>query len=234
MPEHTETPTVDPMADKYRRFREVQRALNRRLITMLPKNALKECAEKVSYDARVDFTGGDDISVLVDYAIYDYRIRGGTNAVERLVKQAPWPAGTDEHVILDAMQHARFTVLCVSSTIPDIGVRVQDLFYEREFLLTDVGLSKTATEDQHIIARVLEFPEFHMTTGAALPFDRTLAFVLVEGLRRTFPEGFAEMFRRFKVADYGKLAAQIIEFAMEDPGELLDEAAEEELPDDAG
>jgi hypothetical protein len=226
MAEHDETLTTDSVAETYRRFREVQRALNRRLMTMLPKNALKECAEKVSHDAKVDFAVRDDISVLYDFAIYDYRIRGGTNAVERLVKQAAWPPGSDEQVILDAMLRARFTVLLVLSAVPDVGVRVQDLLYEREFLLADVGLSKTAPKDQHIAARVLEFSEFHMTTGAPLPFDRTLAFVLMEGLRRTFPEGLAEMFRRFRVTDYAKLAAEIISLAMEDPEEVVEAVSE--------
>jgi hypothetical protein len=224
MTEHVEVCNESHVADTYRRYREVQRNLNRRLVSMLPKNALRECAQKVSCDPEGDFARGGDIPVLYDYAVYDYRIRSGTSAVERLAKQAPWPPGTDERVILDAMLRARFTVLRVSSTIPEVGVRARDLLYERELLLTDMGLSQTAPEDQHIVQRVLEFPEFHMTTGAALPFDRTLAFILVEGPRRTFPEGLAEMFRRFKPADYAKLAAAIIAFARVDPAELLDEA----------
>jgi hypothetical protein len=224
MPEHTEAATLDPAAEKYRRYREVQRALNRRLITMLPKNALKECAEKVSYDARVDFAGGDDISVLIDYAIYDYRIRGGTNAVERLVKQAPWATGTEEQVILDAMLRARFTVLRVESAIPDVGVQVEDLLYRREFLLTDFGLSKTACEAPHIAARVLEFLEFQMTTGATLPFDAAAAEDLVDALRRTFPEGISVLLPKLPAADRSRLAAHVIRAAMEGPDEEEDQA----------
>jgi hypothetical protein len=226
MTEHAEISGTDLVAEKYRRYREIQRELNRRLITMIPRNALKECAARLKYDAMIDFSGDDDISVLFDFAIYDYRIRGGTNAVERLVKQAPWPTGSDEHVILEAMLRARFTVLRVVSTIPDVGVRAEDLLYDREFLLTDAGLSKTAMEDQHVAARVLEFAEFQMTTGAALPFDPMFAYVLVEGFRKIFPEGSSAKLQQFKPSDHARLAAQIIALAMEDPEDLMEEASE--------
>jgi hypothetical protein len=225
MTEHAEMVRPDTVAERYRRYREIPRELNRRLITMLLRNALRECAARLKYDAMIDFAGGDDISVLVDFAIYDYRIRGGTNAVERLVKQAPWPTCSDERVILEAMLRARFTVLRVVSTLPDVGVRAEDLLYEREFLLTDVRLSNTATDDQHVAARVLEFPEFQMTTGAALPFDPMFAYVLVEGFRKIFPEGFSAKLREFKPADHARLAAQIIALAMEDPEDLMEEAS---------
>ena len=93
MTERVEVLTSDPVGEKYLRYREIQRALNRRLTKMVPRVAFTECAQKLGLWKRrtILFDGEDDVGVLMDYAIYDYRIRCRTNAVERLVKQAPCP-----------------------------------------------------------------------------------------------------------------------------------------------
>ncbi len=222
MNEHAGVVAVDSVTAKYGRHREIQRALNRRLTTMVPRAAIEDCARSLGLweEGTLAFEEEDDVAVLMDFAIYDYRIRGGTNAVERLVKQAEWAPGSEEQRILDAMLRARFTVLRVLSLVPDVGVQMQDLLYEREFLLADVGLSTTATEGQHIAARVLEFPEFQMTTGAAVPLDAELAGSVVDNLRKAFPEGLATMLPHFKTGDRAKLTAYLIRIALADPDDV--------------
>jgi hypothetical protein len=222
MNEHAGVVVPDSVTAKYGSHREIQRALNRRLTTMVPMAAIKECARSLGVweEGTLAFEEEDDVAVLMDFAIYDYRIRGGTNAVERLVKQAQWAPGSEEQRILDAMLRARFTLLRVSSLVPDVGVQVQDLLYEREFLLADVGLSMTATEGQHIACRVLEFPEFHMTTGATVPLDAELAGSVVGGLRKAFPEGLAAMLPHFKTGDRSKLTAYLMRIALADPDDV--------------
>ena len=165
------------LREKYQRLREVQRGLNSRLTKMIARSGIEESARQLGLWQRgiIVFGEEDDASVLMDFAIHEYRIRGGTTAVERLAKQSMAPAGSDERLVLDALLRARFTLLRVDEAIPGVGVHVSDRLYAREFLLADIGLSDTAVEGLHLCARVLEFPQFCMQTGAALPFDADAA-----------------------------------------------------------
>lgn len=74
--------------EKYGPLREAQRTLNKRLQTMLPKRAFKECGQRLGFwqHGQLVFDEEDHVGVFTDYTIYDYRLRGGTNAVERLRK----------------------------------------------------------------------------------------------------------------------------------------------------
>lgn len=73
MNEHAGVLAVDSVTAKYGRHREIQRALNRRLTTTLPRAALKECARSLGlWEAgTLAFEEEDDVAVLMDFAIYD-------------------------------------------------------------------------------------------------------------------------------------------------------------------
>jgi hypothetical protein len=173
--------------DEYLRLREVQRGLNSKLLQTVSKKGFEQSARDLGF-----YEGGKIVlhdeyfgDVLSDYALYEYRA-GGKNAVERSLSRGDAPGGTDEHLMLQAMAKARFTLVGIEAVEPDIGVRAVDHFYGGSFLLADMGLSEKGSPQIVLAARVMTLPNFTMTSGAAVRIDPELATLLVNDLREAF------------------------------------------------
>lgn len=219
---------LDVIREKYTALREAQRALNEKLVTMLPKQAISDSARKLGLwrDGGIWVEHDDDLAVLTDFAVYDYRLRGGTNAVERLWKQQGTSAGTPSHAVLEAMQHARFTVLQITELVPGVGVTVDDVLYGGDHFLADVGLSDTAEPGVAIGTRVLTLPDFCMTTGATFAVDPEPILRIVAVLNDESDPDHVPM-REFTTKDRTWLASLIIRGALAPDGEDEDEDASE-------
>jgi hypothetical protein len=198
--------------EKYLLLREAQRELNNRLQTMLPKQAYKDCGKQLGFWQRgqLVFEHEDHVGVLTDFMIYDYRIRGGTNAVERLWRLRADEPETVEHEVLRAMQAARFTVMRVHGTVPGTGAVVEDLFYGSSYFLADVTFSENTEPGAMIAARALPFTKFVMTTGAALGVTPAYIDNLIDTMTDRHEETFPEMIRSFGVAERTKVTAGLI------------------------
>jgi hypothetical protein len=112
----------------------------------------------------------DQIGTVMDYCLYDYR-EGGLNAVARYIADSRLVPDSDESIVVKAMSESFYTLVQVAEVVPGVGARARDLMNNREYLLIDMGLGKTATEDLVIATRLLPFEDFVMTSGAPLPAD---------------------------------------------------------------
>jgi SEC-C motif-containing protein len=150
-----------------------------------------------------------EISVLMDYCLYHGR-RDGCTVVDQALADAPPAAGSDELLLLEAMQGARFSVFAVEEVAPGIGVHVRDLLRDELLFLVDIGFSQTATPGLLLAGNVICLPELSMTTGAMLPVNR----MVVEGLLQHLPERFAtatvRQFRQLSPHDQSELAGFVI------------------------
>lgn len=178
---------------------------------MIPKPGFKDSARKLGIwqHGRIMFESEDHVAILSDYAIYDYRLRGGTNAVERLWKLGKTQPGTPEHEVLAAMQEARFTILRAVEVVPGTGALVDDLFYGERHFLADVTFSESSEPGVTMAARLLFIEDFVMTTGAALG----MASVFADDVLRIMGdsvEGVHEFVRSLGVANRSQLAARLI------------------------
>jgi hypothetical protein len=209
-------PDVASTRENYLQLREAQRTLNKRLQKMVPKPAFKECGERLGFwqHGQLVFDSEDQMAVFIDYAIYDYRLRGGTNTVERLWKLGEVKLGSPEHEVLKAMLDARFTVIRVAKVVVGLGAVVDDLFYGEPGFLTDVVLSENSEPGLTIAARLLSFPEFIMTTGAGFGIAPEFINGLMELLGEGYPGGFSEAIKGFDVAERSKIAARLIRAVM--------------------
>src|SRR5919199_1754 len=92
---------------RYRHLRQVGLRLNNRLVEALPRDVLDEGGKKLGILRKNVLTldSEDELSVLMDYCIYDVR-RRGVNAVERYLAESPPPPDSDERVLLEAMRQA--------------------------------------------------------------------------------------------------------------------------------
>ena len=69
------------------------------------------------------------------------------------------------------MSESFYTIVQVENVMPGVGAIVNDSMGDRQFLLVDMGLGKTAAKDMVIATRLLPFEDFVTTSGAALPVD---------------------------------------------------------------
>jgi len=176
----------DALVARYRRLRAVGRRLNNVLMEYHSRQTMVRAAKQLGlwHDGTIVFGTEHEMSVLADFIIYE-GYENGVNAVERYASEHPPAAGTDEDAVLQAMRQAYYGLLLVEDALPGVGVRVCDLLRDRRFLLADIGLSQTATEEGILATHVVPFDEFSMTSGAALPLDsETLAAIQDEVLPR--------------------------------------------------
>lgn len=158
---------------RYKDFREITWDLqNGALPKYVSKRALDVCGKKLGVleGKTLVLDDMDQIGAVMDYCIYDYR-KGKLNAVEQYIADSRLDPDSDESIVLKAMSESFYTLVQVEEVVPDVGVRAKDLLNNREYLLVDMGLGKTATEDIVIATRILPFEDFVMTSGAPLPAD---------------------------------------------------------------
>jgi hypothetical protein len=203
---------------EYHRLREASRALHNRLIRQIPKTVLTASAERLGLLSPTPGRRGEEtllledeyeISVLMDYCVYHGRADGHT-VIGRALAAAPPPTGSEERRLLQAMQHARFSVFAVEEAVPGIGVQVRDLLRDELLFLVDIGFSQTAEPGLLLAGNVIALPELSMTTGAMLPVDRTIADDLVQHLPERFSTATVEQFRRLSPSDQAELAGFVL------------------------
>ncbi len=155
---------------RYLRLRQAGKEVASALVKTLSKDVLEEGGEALGIRKRgvLVFNSEDETSVLMDFCIHDIR-RGGQTAVERMLAQAPYPAGSDQALFLEALKDAYFSLFLVEGTQPGIGAYVRDMARGESLLIYDVGFSQTAEPDMLIAFRLTRPENVPMTTGAAVP-----------------------------------------------------------------
>jgi hypothetical protein len=158
---------------RYKRYREFTRELQSHTLNKyLSKQALQICGKKLEVMRNDTLVLGqmDEICVFMDYCFYDYR-QEGFNAVGRYMADSQLDPDSDEYTAVKAMSESFYTLVLVRDVLPGVGVRVNDLLADREYLLIDIGFSQTAVKGLVLATRLLPFDDFVTTSGAALPID---------------------------------------------------------------
>ena len=176
---------------RYRRLRAIQKDLNRTLPDKLPKHAIQECGTTLGIykDDTLVFGSESEMSVLMDYCLYDYRW-DGHNVIERYVSQTPIEAGSDKRILLEAMLKPRYSLFVVDDVVRGLGVQTRDLLRGDSGFIVDVALSETAVKGFLLACRIISPGDgrFSMTTGAGLPADRPI----MERIIQEIPERFGK------------------------------------------
>jgi len=157
-----------------RRRAVVWKLHNEVLPKYLSKQAFQTGGEKlgISQQGTLVFNSEDEMGVLLDYCLHDDR-EGGTNAVQRYMAEARLDVDSDEYAVVKAMSRSFHTVVQVMEVLPGVGVRAADLLAGCEYLLIDMGFSRTAIKGVTIAARIYPYDDFVTTSGAPLPVDAT-------------------------------------------------------------
>jgi hypothetical protein len=109
--------------------------------------------------------------VVMDFSIFDFR-RAGKTAVDRSLANAPPPEGSDQRLVLTAMQSAHYSIFGVDEVHEGIGVRAKDLLQHESLLIADETLGSNKSAGFALGGRVMRFDRFVMPTGAMLLLTR--------------------------------------------------------------
>jgi hypothetical protein len=178
------------MLAAYRRLRQVRFHLNNTLVKSLDKGALEECGRRLGLLRRgtLVFDSEQELAVLMDYAIFDFR-KGGRNAVQRYLAASSLAPGSDERTLLEAMTEARYGLFQVVEVRRGLGVAVRDILRGDTGFLVDIGFGDSTREGFVLATRVIPQPGFFITSGAPLPASGGAMVQIRAGLVQKYDPG---------------------------------------------
>src|SRR4051794_35568156 len=172
---------------EYRRYRGIATQLAKKFLESLPKQAFNDSAEELGLLKRgkIVLENEQEMDILADFCVHEHRV-DGRNVVQRLLEEAPPPPGSDELLVHTAMAAAFYSIFRVESKVKGVGVNVLDLLRGGSRFIADIQFGKTATVGLGLAMRLVPLPEFHMSSGAALPLVGPGAAEIVRELHRSF------------------------------------------------
>jgi hypothetical protein len=167
---------------EYQRYRNAGRELNQKMIeTYIDESVLEKAARllKLGKNRRLVLDTQDDLSVLMDFALYEIK-QNGKNIIERYTDEK---GGRNfiERELLSAMTSAKVGLFKLDdvdknnchlrlSSLIDIG---------QSITLTDINFSQTMPNGLLIFFRPIQFSKLAMTSGIAFVFPQELEQELI-------------------------------------------------------
>jgi len=176
----------DALIARYRRFRAISAQHNRDVMRFIVDSFVLERAKRLGlrFGRRLAVGCEGESAALMDFVVHTAP-PGRSRAIDRLAKVAPWPADSDERLVLEAMQGARFSIWRVERRHELAGCVVFDMLRQSEHWLMDEALEAHCTLGVTVGARLFECGGFAMTTGALAPVSEES---LLEALGAALPE----------------------------------------------
>lgn len=160
---------------RYRRYREVGRELNTKILReCIDREAVLESARLLGIERDGDTLLYDDqaeMTVHNEFLLNEYH-QDDQTAVEEYYDRARWDSET-EQTILEALLEAEtslFKVTAIDDT--DKQLLVTDLLTDddAELRVTDVNLSETADPGVLLFFRPIQYDDLTMTSGVSFPY----------------------------------------------------------------
>ena len=181
--------------ENYRQVREISSdLLSHKIIKCLAKDAIQVCGKKLGImkGKTLLLNKEDELDLFMDYCLF-YHYGNNKNAIDRYALTRSGKLSQEEKTILVALQQAEYAFLAVEKVLPHGGVIVNNFFRKERELLIDKGLSQSTIPGVGLVTTLLRFPNFIMTTGAALPLNNvaeSLLPIMDEHLKKYGPFEF--------------------------------------------
>jgi len=194
-------PAPEPASlQRYRQYRTAQVALNSKIVERAVSREVFDAAVRAlgvgGAGHRLMLESEDQISVIMDYAIYEVGAPG-MRVIDRYRER---PGGKDqmERELLDAMAASAVGVYRVQAVDQQsCQLTLKQLApAERDITVTDIGFSQSPIQRAVLFTRLLELPEFTMTGGAALVFEAALEAQILKLWAKAAPgAGYGQIFK---------------------------------------
>lgn len=166
-----QNPTQETL-DLYRRRRQESMAIVHRFVKNFNKEVLLQSAKQLGiyYKKTIAVETEQALDVLFNHTIFHY-LHNDIKMIDRFAREAAIAQkfSQDKLTMINVLQNASYGILTVKETLPFGGVYVEDSLHNKAFLLMDEGFSFSTAAGCMIATTYVTFPEFSMTTGAALP-----------------------------------------------------------------
>jgi len=173
----------------YDERRAIQREWNTHLLeTHIDEETMKHGAIVlgIMQSATMIFDSESETDAFSDFLLYEIEDEDGETVVEGGVLDHAEDAQPIEREVMQAMEKASFSLFIIRECHPAQGILLIDdlLSGEKEITLVDRGISMSATPGDVFWTRLIAFPRFRMTTGAAFPFKQEDRALLLETCER--------------------------------------------------
>jgi hypothetical protein len=160
---------------RYRRYREIGRRHHSALLKFLSKDAIISQARRLGLarGRTLILDNLDDLNLVFDLLIYTAP-KDRSRAIDRYARSAPPPPGTDEGLVIRAMQHARFAIISRTGRHSVVGLLARDLFRGTDCWLVDEGLESSMHDGALLATRLYTLDDFTVTAGVIVPLDMQL------------------------------------------------------------
>lgn len=166
---------IEELAAEYKRLWPLMPKLHTTIAKLADKHAIKACAKRLRMYTRkgtklgITFESEYETELFQDYLLYMYRPRGFT-LVRQMRNRKPYPTGSDEQVLLEGMNQARFSVFWVKELHPAGGMVVLDVITGDELFVLDQSLPQQEVVGLLAAFRIFPFGDVWMHTGASMAF----------------------------------------------------------------
>jgi hypothetical protein len=186
---------------EYQRYMKIARNLNHKIIdAYLNEMIIKKAAIMLGLWQRhlLILDSEDDLSVLMDFALYEVPQEGGKNCVERYAEEIGG-INAIERDLLAAMVKAQTGLFKVRQILRDKRqIMLDDLISSGDtIILTDINFSQTLIDELVLFIRPIRTTKFTMTSGIAFVFPGELEKELTLRWKRLEWKGSAERYAWF-------------------------------------
>jgi len=160
--------------EKYKKYRKVGMKLNHRIMDKcLDRDTLRKSAKLLGIIQKGTFVfdNEDETSVLMDFALNDYRFIN-KNVVERYREKFGWKNEIEKDIFdaLSASYTSLFNITSISRL--ENTLILSDLLNKKDDIkLIDIAFSNTIIHSGYLLfTRLLPFKDFNMTSGVTFVF----------------------------------------------------------------
>jgi hypothetical protein len=160
---------------RYRHLREISKQHHSAALDFLSKDAVISLARRLglAQGKTLVLDSMDDLNLAFDLAIHTAP-KDRSRAIDRYARAARLAPESDELLVLEAMQRARFSIISIVRRHPIAGLIVKDLFRGVEVWLVDEGLESSLPDGAALATRLFTPEGFAMTAGVLVPLDSEL------------------------------------------------------------
>lgn len=192
---------TDQTLKEYQRYTEVFRELNHKILDAYFDETTLEKAMRMlrlGKNRILILDSEDDLSVLMDFALYEVRQRDGKNSIERYAEEKGG-ANAIEKELLAAMVKAKIGLFKVNQFLrEERQIVLENLITpEAPVILTDIHFSQTMRDKLLVFFRPVRTTKVTMTSGVAFAFPVELEQELTAHWRRLERKGSAELYAWF-------------------------------------
>lgn len=191
---------------EYKHYRQAARELNHKILDAYLDDAALETGAsllKLGGHHQLTVDSEDDLSVLMDFVLYETHAASGKTPIERYAAEHS-DIDAIERELLEAMTQAQIGLYKVN----EIWRNKRQILFENliapdlRVILTDINLSQTVAEGWVIFMRTLRMAKFTMSSGIAFTFPREMEQELAARWQRLDWKGssgrYAWFFRKSK------------------------------------